>query len=170
MTDLYPDNEPDDVAEFLAAIWGNGPHSLCWQYPGRPFLHEFSHSPTELLALVAELAPGCHVWLGAHPLKAAPEEGRGNGDGVVEVVALPSDLDWAHPTHLTPEPLPSETEVRDALRRLGPDLQPSVVVRSGHGLQPWWLLSKAVSPDEAAQLIAQLDAKLAEVGLEERTK
>ena len=55
--------------------------------------------------------------------------------------------------------------MRDRLRRLGPDLQPSVVVHSGHGLQPWWLLSEPVSPDEAEQLIAQLDAALAQVEL-----
>jgi hypothetical protein len=154
-----------DVDKFLRAIWGNGPHSLSWLDSDLGFRYTFCDSPEELLARAAELAE-YDVWFGAHPLKGIPERGRGTRDDVAEVVALPTDLDWAHPTRRTPKPLPTEAEVRGRLRLLGPDLRPSVVINSGHGLQCWWVLTNAVPPIEGEQLIARLDAALANVGLE----
>lgn len=149
---------------FLAAVWGCGPHSLCWLDQGA-FRFTFCRSPEELLAQVASL-PDTDIWIGAHPLKGIPARGRGDRDDVAEVVAIPADLDWAHPTRRTERGLPTESEVRGGLRKLGPDLQPSIVVNSGHGLQCWWRLDSPVTPDEAEGLIAQLDAALSEVGLE----
>jgi hypothetical protein len=154
-----------DTADFLLAIWGNGPHAICWMNPGGPFTYDIVSLPGHVLEHLHQLQ-GADVWVSAHPLKSRPLRGRGDRDDVAEVVALPADLDWAHPTRRTDDPLPSEAEVRDGLRRLGPDLQPSIVVHSGHGLQAYWLLAYAITDlDEAEQLIDQLDAALARVGL-----
>lgn len=164
--DLFSDAAPTpEPAEFLAAVWGNGPHSLCWNDPEHGFRYVFADTPTEMLDLVAKL-PGTDVWFGAHPLRGIPARGRGDEDDIAEVVAIPADLDWAHETRRTEKVLPTECEVRDALAHLGPNLQPSIVVNSGHGLQAWWVLTEPVTPDDAKQLIAQLDVALANVGLE----
>jgi hypothetical protein len=151
--------------DFLVAIWGHGPHSLCWLHPETGFRYTFCDSPDELLAQAVKLV-GCDVWFGAHPLRGLPASGRGSRDDVAEVVAIPADLDWAHPTRRTEASLPTEAEVRGGLRRLGPDLLPSIVVNSGHGIQPWWLLATPVGLDEAEEMIAAIDAALEDVGLE----
>ena len=149
--------------EFLAAIWGNGPHSLCWMAQGGAFTFDIVDDPQTInLSQLQDV----DAWIGAHPLKGHPARGRGDESDVAEVVAIPADLDWAHPTRRTEAPLPSEAEVRDGLRRLGSELAPSVVIESGHGLQPWWLLAVPISPDEAVGLIDQLGAALAAVGLD----
>lgn len=153
------------VVGFLAAVWGNGPHSLCWQTESGFRVRGFITDPHELYAQLGDLQ-STDVWIGAHPLRAVPASGRAKGADVVEVVAIPADLDWAHETRRTDKPLPTEGEVRERLGLLGPDLQPSIVVHSGHGLQPWWLLRRPVTPDEGAGLVGQLNAALADVDLE----
>jgi hypothetical protein len=152
------------TAEFLAAVWGNGPHSVC-RNGSDGFRFAFAEAPDDLLAQLPRLQ-GFDVWISAHPLRAKPEHGRGTAADIAEVVALHADLDWAHVTRRTSEPLPSEAEVRERLAKLGDDVGPSIVVNSGHGLQAWWLLTWPVEPvEEAMQLMAQLDAGLEAVGL-----
>jgi hypothetical protein len=167
MGELIDDYQPpaDGVAEFLSAMWGHGPHSVCCFVPDQGFRFGFADKPVDPLDALGELQD-FDTWIGAHPLRAKPTNGRGDEDDVLEVVAIPADLDWEHETRRTDKPLPTEAEVRDRLQRLGPHLQPSIVVHSGHGLQTWWLLTEPVSPDDARQLIAQLDAALAAVELE----
>jgi hypothetical protein len=154
-------------AEFLEAVWGGGPHSLCWLSLGG-FRFTFADSPGELLERAAELGE-VDTWFGVHPLKRIPAHGRGDRDDILEVVALAADLDWAHPTRRTEEPLPTEAEVRARLGRMSEPLSPappSIVVHSGHGLQPWWLLTNPVSPEMGEQLMAQLGVALGRLGLE----
>jgi hypothetical protein len=158
------DEHPEQLAEFLRAIWGHGPHAVCCWVPGDGFQFVHVDDPDVVAAGIGKLQD-VDVWIGAHPLRAVPEQGRGVRGDVLEVVALSADLDWDHETRRTDEPYPTEAEVRDRLRRLGRDLQPSVVVHSGHGLQPWWLLTHPITPDDAEELIAQLDAALAHVDL-----
>src|SRR5215471_734483 len=152
------------TAAFLSVIWGNGPHSICWMDPVNAFTFTHVNAPEDIIRHLPDLQ-GVDVWIGAHPLKGIPMRGRGTDTDVAEVVAIPADLDWAHETRRTNDPLPSEKEVRAWLTQLGSDLQPSVIVHSGHGLQPWWLLRAPVGPDEAEALIAQFDAALGLVGL-----
>lgn len=162
--DLFATPPPGDTnAAFLAATWGNGPRSLCWQNGGG-FKFTFVNTPDEVRARLTEIGD-TDTWIGAHSLRHIPAHGRGDRDDVGMVVAISADLDWGHETRRTADPLPTEAEVRNGLRALGPDLAPSIVVHSGHGLQPWWVLTVAVEGDEAEGLIAQLDAALANVGL-----
>lgn len=152
------------VRAFLDAIWGHGPHALCWHTPGMRFSYTFVDTPSDVLDDIAAFERA-DVWIGAHPLKGRPAAGRGDVADVAEVVALPADLDWADPSRRTDAELPSEGELRHRLASLGPELRPSVVVNSGHGLQPWWLLDAPVPPEVGAELMAGLNALLADIGL-----
>ena len=141
-----------NTAAFLEAVWGTGLHSVCWLTDGR-MKWVFAHSPVEA-APAPERLPTKDLWFGAHPLTGEPPaHQRGDASFVAQVVAIPADLDWADPSRRTDKPLPDETTVRSALARLGPDLQPSITVHSGHGLQPWWLLRYPVEPEVGAGLV-----------------
>lgn len=158
------DTNAPTVRAFLDAMWGHGPHALCWQTPGMRFSYTFVDAPSDVLDDIASFQTA-DVWIGAHPLKGRPASGRGNIDDVAEVVALPADLDWADPARRTDVELPSEAELRQRLASLGPELAPSVVVNSGHGLQSWWMLDRAVLPAQGAELMAGLNALLDAHGL-----
>src|SRR5690242_14045039 len=105
----------DELAEFLDAIWGDGLHSLCWRNDG--FRYTLCDTPADLIARLDELLV-FDVWVSAHPLRRAAR-GRGDRDTITQVAALSADLDWQHPTRRTDKPLPTESEVRSAMRRLG---------------------------------------------------
>jgi hypothetical protein len=157
---------PSREEQYLAAIWGDGLHSLCWKGLDGRLCTEFFSGPAELLAR-AEGLTDVDLWHGAHPLKGKPLSGRGLASDVAQVVAIPADLDWAHWTRRTDDTLPTEAELRAALEKLkAKGIYPSVVINSGHGLLVSWLLAYPVTPDEAVELIARIDAALAEVGLE----
>jgi hypothetical protein len=160
-----PGDSVDQTGDFLAATWGDGPHSVCWLDPERAFTFAIVADAAAVLRQLPRLQ-GVDVWISAHPLKGIPIRGRGDRNDVAEVIAIPADLDWAHPTRRTDQPLPTEAEVRTRLAQLGPELQPSIVVHSGHGLQPWWVLTNPVSAEEGERLADGITAKLAEVGLD----
>lgn len=166
MAALSDDPPPgDETATFLAAIWGHGPHSLNRMPPGEALDFRIVDD-YELILQAMPTLQDAHIWIGAHALKGHPPKGsRGNRDDVAEVVAIPADLDWDDPIAHKDTDLPSESEVRTALSKLNHDLEPSIVVNSGHGLQVWWLLRIPISPDEAEALIDQIELKLNEVGL-----
>ena len=154
-----------DTAAFLEAVWGDGLHSLCWLVQDR-MRWVFARTPGEAAPAPRQL-PTRDIWYGAHPLREEPPaHQRGDSSFVAQVVAIPADLDWADPSRRTEKELPDEATVRAALRSLGPDLQPSIVVHSGHGLQTYWKLDRPVVPEVGAELVARISARLAEVGLE----
>ena len=75
-------------ADLLAAVWGNGPHSLGWDN-GSGYRHAIADTPSDLLALAAKHVATANVWYSAHPLKARPAPGkRGTAADVAEVKAL----------------------------------------------------------------------------------
>ncbi len=69
---------------------------------------------------------------------------EGKEKNVTYVYALEADLDVQGPAHPN-APYPDEAAALAALReRLPADLLPSIIVRTGNGLQCWWLLREAV--------------------------
>lgn len=149
---------------FLNVIWGNGSHAVAWTDADGRF--GFTH-----IATPGDMPPitrmqGHDFWISAHPLDHVPAHGRGTSLDVAEVVAIPADLDWAHDVRHTEDKLPTEKEVRARLKKLGPELAPSIVVQSGHGLQVWWLLSRPLDAEEGQAMADAITAKLAEVGLD----
>jgi hypothetical protein len=158
-----------DRYHFLAAIWGDGWHSLCWSpaEPGDQRPYPFAHfaTPEELLDRADALGER-DIWFGAHPLKAVPERGRGGRADVAAVLGLHADLDWLDPMAHKNAELPTEAELRRRLARLPAEVYPSVTINSGHGLQPWWFLTHPVTPDEGQDLLDRLTATLEALGLE----
>lgn len=154
-----------DTAQFLEAVWGTGLHSVCWLNEGH-MRWRFAEHPAQAAPAPLQL-PNRDLWFGAHPLHTEPPpHRRGDASYVAQVAAIPADLDWADPCRRTDKILPSEAAVRAALLRLGWELQPSILIHSGHGLQPWWLLDHPVDPAIGAELVARLSARLAELGIE----
>lgn len=154
------------LVDFLTALWGDGPHSLCAASARRSF-HTVAvlASPTELIRRAGALGPTSHIWFGVHPLVSTPVSGRGTELDVATVGALIADIDWDSPGAHKIDGLPPEAEVRAALARLGAELAPSIVVASGHGLQLYWLLDHALDADAGLELQARLSARLGELGL-----
>lgn len=156
-----------ELVDFLEAVCAPGWHSLCWQDPGGgPMRYRLHPDVASLAADPIAVNQNVHVWFGAHGMAVRPSEGRGTSDDVTAVRSLIADLDWADPTRRTTRPLPTGLEVRTRLARLGDELAPPVVVNSGHGLQCFWPLAVDIGAELADELQARLDARLAELGLE----
>jgi len=101
-----------------------------------------------ILAVVEELAPHGDLWFGVGIRRE--NLGPGRRGGAADVAYLPGlwlDIDIEGPGHQTAEPLPLDTE--DALDLLvdGP-AEPSLVVHSGGGIQPYWLWPEPLAPNK----------------------
>ncbi|NMM82841.1 hypothetical protein B2J88_00395 [Rhodococcus sp. SRB_17] len=87
------------------------------------------------------------VWFGVNPISKAVTRGRGTDADITRVRVLFADLDIKH------DSLQSLDECREVVDRLARavGVLPTVVVESGHGLQPYWRLS---SPRSSSTRIA----------------
>src|SRR5262249_43986333 len=63
--------------------------------------------------------------------------GRGKEDSVVSLPGFWADVDIAGPSHAAKDLPPTEQEALSLLAAI--DFPPSIIVRSGFGLQPYWL-------------------------------
>ncbi len=90
---------------------------------------------------VAHLAQSKDVYFG---VGLQPRDlGHGRRGGAREVVEIPglwADLDVRGPAHKSTDLPPTKEEARALLAELA--IEPTLVVDSGHGLQPWWLFKK----------------------------
>jgi hypothetical protein len=99
------------------------------------------HRTTEDAAREAiKRAKGHDTYFGVGLMGGPPGRGRGTANDVGAVTCLWADLDIEHSAHEKANLPKTEAEVRAILKRVG--LKPSLVVRSGHGLQAYWLLSE----------------------------
>jgi AAA domain-containing protein len=103
------------------------------------------------------LAPRGDVWFGVAPRRAQLSEGRRGGVGdCVSIPAFWLDIDVASDVHKMPNLPQSYEEARQLV--LSFPLAPSMVVRSGYGLQCWWRLHEALVADEALELLSRWQA------------
>jgi hypothetical protein len=80
---------------------------------------------------------------------------KGKEEEIVSVPGLHADVDWKHPCHKKAENLPPTFD--DALDIiLAAPLTPTVIVNSGHGLQPYWLFQ---NPADTSTVEARLRIK-----------
>jgi putative DNA primase/helicase len=115
-------------------------------------------APLDNLAALGEpLVEQTHrgnVWFGVAPRRAPLDEGRRGG--VADCVSIPAfwvDIDVASEVHKLPGLPQSYEEARQLV--LSFPLKPSMVVRSGYGLQVWWVLRESMQADEALTMLAR---------------
>ena len=99
--------------------------------------------PVKRVGRIAATLADRDCWIGANPLRAGIGTGRGTAADVIGVRALWADLD------VKPGGMPSNAAARVVIATLSDMLgvEPAVVVMSGHGLQPRWLVERGVGTD-----------------------
>lgn len=157
--------------EVLAFLWPVGNPagdrlSVCWRDERGRFSSELM-APTDAPAFVEMLSgdsgEGLDVWFGVNPVSASVTEGRGKAGDITGLAALFADLD------VKPGGCRDLAEchvlIDDLSERLGQ--RPSVIIYSGHGLQPIWPLDRSWARDlansEAADLLEQFGQLVGEV-------
>jgi P4 family phage/plasmid primase-like protien len=102
-------------------------------------------------AYCAECAAQQDVYAAAGLQGEKPAGGsRGKEDGVVSVPGVWADIDIAGPAHKSKDLPPTEREAMQLVEAVG--LPPSVIVRSGHGLQLYWLFDNPLIIETEAHL------------------
>lgn len=95
--------------------------------------------------LVAHRAAEGDVWFGVALRRERLASGRGKARDCLVIPGLWLDVDIEGPNHKTPDPLP--LDVDDAMDFLAEGPEPSLIVYSGGGLQPYWLFDRPQQPD-----------------------
>jgi hypothetical protein len=102
-----------------------------------------------LVELAGQRAQRSCVWFGVATRKERiPGRRRGGVADCLHIPALWVDIDVEGPNHKGGHPLPPSIEAAYAMTRAFP-LEPTAVVRSGGGLQAWWLLHEPLDVDNA---------------------
>jgi hypothetical protein len=135
--------KPDSAAAWLHHLWPDPPPGflLLWLMRGKRSLW-FPTGDLQALAEAAEqhaLSGDVYLGCGLSP-KDFGEDKRCESAAVSAIPGLWGDIDVAGPPHKKKK-LPPDLDSALSLARAMP-LPPSVLIYSGHGLQPWWLLSK----------------------------
>lgn len=161
-----------EALDFLTALFQDTeiPH-LIWTLPDK--LSYWFTDPAQSASTVETLkaSKDVYVGVGLAPRDMGPRA-RCKANEIAGMVGLWADLDTADPVHSKTNLPPDEESAVGLLDSMG--LQPTVVVRSGHGLHAWWLFTEPWifdSPEErkkASQLavswIYTLKARATEKG------
>jgi hypothetical protein len=146
-------------ADFLQALYGHleGGHLTLFSIDrnGERFTDWY---PVDELAAMAERGQAMgdrNVWFGV-ATRREPLTGGLRG-GTSDCLALPAlflDVDIAGPNHKDSTGLPADEAEALALIARFP-LQPSIIVRTGGGLHPYYLLSEPAETDNAVAVLAR---------------
>lgn len=161
-----------DAATFLHLLFGDaaGPDALMsiWTLPDKRTrwfedcgdAAKFVRQEDEIEA-AASATSRTAVYFGCGLYRPGITSGRGKADDVVGIVGLWADVDCGPPTKGMATPRtegknrpPTLEAASDLIARLG--VQPSIVVHSGHGLQPWWLFKEFLPVADGAAQLAEL--------------
>jgi hypothetical protein len=108
----------------------------------------FAPAPADSQAFIgAQLDAKQDVYVGGGLVRPGIKHGRGKADDVVAITAVWADVDFGPGRKKQGTP-PNQLEALRILDRVG--VKPSLVVHSGHGLQPWWLLSEPMTVNDGA--------------------
>ena len=92
-----------------------------------------------------------NIWLGCATRTSRLGQQRGSAADCGHIPGLWLDVDIAGPHH-TRQDLPPDTETAQQILDRYP-LQPTVVINSGNGLQPWWLFKEPIRPADYPDLL-----------------
>lgn len=135
---------PNEAAGFLTnlfAICDTGWVTLFAVHPDRqrhPNITRWAPAASVAsLAGVASALDEWNVWFGCATRRERLDDGRRGGkEDCVELPGLWVDVDVAGPGHAKDVNLPNEDQAYALINAF--PLAPTVIVRSGHGLQAWW--------------------------------
>lgn len=136
-----------DTREFFDALYGQAigeDAQLCiWTIPDKRSKW-FTETESAAIYALAQ-AERREVYYGVGLRRAKIHAGRGKSNDVTQVTTLWADIDYGA-THQSKAYPPTED---DAMKLVSePGVPPSIVVRSGHGLHAYWLLSEALGPED----------------------
>jgi len=150
-------SDPTDFQKLLIALGREGEViRICRAKDGHPFSAmpvEFDRIPEHLEALNEA---GFNVWFELNPSAYTLPAGRSNASDVLRLSALYADLDFKPAPQGLGSPHACLEVISDLSSALG--TQPSVIVFSGGGVQPYWLISDAaiISEESRKQIAAVL--------------
>lgn len=115
----------------------------------------------EIPDLLARLSGAHDVWFAVNPM-TRPAKGRGGSRDVTGLVALWIDLDFASDAKANGL---SPTQAGAVLAELSEIVghKPNAVVKSGHGLQPYWYFESPIDPALGAALLLRWRALVIDV-------
>lgn len=93
------------------------------------------------------MATDCYVGVGLSPRDYGPKN-RCPATEIAGIVGLWADLDIIHPCHSKANLPPDEGAALSIIDGLP---APTLIVHTGHGLQPWWLFREPWIFDDAAE-------------------
>ena len=139
---LYGEKPPE--AWFL--LWANPPKASHW------FQH--THEAADIIASLNGVNVYCSIALGSENLGPKHRTKAKQATGIVGFIA---DVDLMAPDKKKQYP-PTETEANAIIEAT--ELEPSILVHSGHGLQPWWLFREPwIFDDDEERAVAIALAK-----------
>lgn len=153
---LYAQCDPDGWLTLFSIDRASGVHHVDWAKVSQP---------EELARIALYRSATCCVWFGVATRHHQLNDGKRGGVGDCEQIpALWVDIDVAGPNHKTSLPLPPTIEAALNLIKSFP-LLPTAVIRSGGGLQAYWLLTEPAANDQGTQtLLAAWGSTWAELG------
>lgn len=131
--------------EVLFAKATSGWMAVQFQRPGEPvprshFAPAGAEGVERLVNLVAQKAIHDNAWARISLLRHRPEQGRGKEEDSVALLGLALDIDYGTVGHrkanLPPDERAAWQVLEAVMQRLG-GAGPTMVVHSGHGLQPY---------------------------------
>lgn len=139
-----PSTNPGDAAEFAKTLFG---HDLLQGlniggslFPPKKGTHGWHKSGADAAAWATANATTVNVYFRMTPVREPPAKGRGNAKLAAAIVGVHGDVDILDPVHKKTN-LPCTTE--EALQIIDAiGIEPTIVVSSGHGLQPHFLLTE----------------------------
>ena len=159
---------PRGFFEFLWADKQEEHRLLLWTLQGKrtqtfTSLDEAAHAVDRAVRLEQDIYMG--VGLGG---RDCPPNERFKADEITAISAIPVDIDCLHPVH-TKTKLPATIE--EACSILPPEFLPSLIVKSGHGIQAWiklkepWVFESPEEREAAHQMIVDYQQIVRYAGL-----
>src|SRR6185295_10515692 len=127
------------IREFLRALFGEKPEQLyflVWLLDGKRSAW-FMNIDQAAAYIEHHGAEDVYAGVALSPEDFGPGR-RCKADHTAGIVAFCADLDFRSKAHKKPNLPPT---LKDALELIPPELPPSIIVDSGHGVQVWWILN-----------------------------